>query len=50
MKTEIKNNIKRLEALLEGKEVDGMKMGDAGLDYKWIIETIHNLNEILKGM
>lgn len=48
MKTEIKNQIKRLEALLNGETVDGMKLGDAGLTYAWVIETIANLRKLLK--
>lgn len=48
MKNEIKNQIKRLEALLNGETVDGMKLGDNGLDYQWVISTIANLREMLK--
>lgn len=49
MKTEIKAVIKRLEALLDGKEVDGLRLGDPGLTLEWVIESIAEYKKLLKA-
>lgn len=49
MKTEIKAAIKRLEALLDGKEVDGLRLGDPGLTLEWVIESIAEYKKLLKA-
>jgi hypothetical protein len=36
----ITQEIKRLEALLNGGTVEGLKLGDPGIQYKWIIDRI----------
>ena len=50
MKRETKNEIKRLEALLDGKVVDSLKMGMPGLDEKWIRQAIINRCKMLNNL
>ena len=42
----ITQEIKRLESLLNGEMVEGLKLNDPGLNYQWIIERIANLREM----
>lgn len=39
----INQEIKRLEALLNGETVEGLKLNDPGIGYKWVVERIANL-------
>lgn len=38
--------IKRLEALLNGEAVEGLRLNDPGISYKWVIERIANLRTL----
>lgn len=42
----INQEIKRLEALLNGETVEGLKLNDPGINYKWVIERIANLRTL----
>lgn len=39
----IKQEIKRMEAVLNGEIVEGLKLGDPGLDREWVEARIDNL-------
>ena len=42
----ITQEIKRLERLLNGETVEGLKLNDPGLSYQWVIQRIANLRQI----
>lgn len=42
----ITEEIKRLEALLNGGSVEGLKLGDPGIEYKWIIQRMAALRTL----
>ena len=41
-----KQEIKRLEGLLNGETLEGLKLNDPGLSYKWVIQRIADLRKI----
>lgn len=42
----ITQEIKRLEALLNGEIVEGLRLGDPGLGYEWAVMRIAALREL----
>jgi len=38
--------IKRLEGLLNGETIEGLKLNDPGLNYQWVIQRIANLRQM----
>jgi len=44
----LKNDIARCNALLNDEVVDGLKLGDAGLSFEWVTQTLVNLQNLLK--
>lgn len=45
----IEIEIERLESLLAGQEVDGLRLGDRGLDAEWVKTAIHDRRQILEA-
>lgn len=43
-----KQEIERLEALLNGETIDGLKLNDPGLGYQWVIQRIADLLELYR--
>ncbi len=44
-----RQEIERLEALLNGETVEGLKLNDPGLSYQWAIQRIADLLEIYRN-
>ena len=42
-----KKSLSRCEKLLVGETVEGLKLGDDGLSFDWVTETMVNLNKRL---
>ena len=42
----ITQEIRNCEAVLNGETVNGVKLGDKGIDYTWLIRHIAGLREI----
>ncbi len=43
-----KQEIERLEALLNGETIEGLKLNDPGLSYEWAIQRIADLLELYR--